>query len=447
MRFPSLLSPQRSPSSQPMNSATYNLHDDRLKVWFADRLSNDEYAAAKAAGFVYWHGSKCFTCVWRPKAQDFIEKHGIEIECIAEADDVAARVERYDKYAENAENRASNATERLETGAANTARRQRLAENVAAREFGNAAHWQARIAAAIRHAAHKENPDLILRRIKNLETDLRRHETAQKVDETCTDGPRVWVGGNGRGQGFYRERSEIPALIAYHKRWAEHIGHRIEYEQARLAATGHTLAKLASNEITLELGGAVKLNRRWTAHEGWYYITKLNPSSIEVWSPYEAFRSKWVKIPRDEIGEIASAADVESGQVSVVAKPEVAKPSSQPKGTQSARDGKTPEKWGALGASDGFMDRLEDCRWYLITKVNRTTVEYLSKQQTRKADGSLSWSYYIKKTDIRLISFLKTAEQVKTEHPDLLADWAKVEEIRERNEARKAAQQVEAATA
>src|SRR5574343_509859 len=119
-----------------MNKATYNMHDDRLKVWFAERLSPEEYAASKKAGFVYFYGQKCFSCVWRPSAEDFIAKHGIEIEVIAEADDVAARVGRFDKYAGNAENRASGAADRLESGAANTERRAGLAENVAAREFG-----------------------------------------------------------------------------------------------------------------------------------------------------------------------------------------------------------------------------------------------------------------------------------------------------------------------
>jgi hypothetical protein len=415
--------------------ATYNITDDRLKVWFAERLSPTEYADAKAAGFQWWPGSKCFSCVWKPQAEDFLARFGAEVEDIAEADDVAARVDRFARYAENAEETAEHAAARLENGDANTARRQRLAENVAAREFSTAAHWQRRISGAIRHAQHKENPGAIYRRIATLDTDLRRHERGQIVDETCTDGDRVWVGGNNRGQGSYIARGEVAEFVAWHKRWADHIAHRLEYERARLGATGSELAKLASNEVQIEKGGAIRLNRRRVCTEGWYLVTKVNPSSVEVYSPHEeAWRGPWRKIPRDEICEIGTPAQVTAGEIRVN-HPPTAKPSSQPKGTAKARDGKTPEKFGAFGSSGGFCDKIEDCRWYLIAKVNRTTVEYLSKQQIQRADRSLYWSYSILKTEISGLSFVKTPAEVKAQHPDLLADWAKVEEIRARKAA------------
>ena len=198
-----------------MNRATYNITDDRFKFWPAERLSPSDYAEAKACKFQWFPGQKCFSAIWRPQAEDFLARLGVEIEDVCEVDDVAARVERFDRYA--------------------------------------------------------------------------------------------------------------------------------------------------------------------------------------------------------------------------------AKPSSQPKGTQQARDGKTPELFGAFGAEGGFVDRLEHCTWYLITKVNRSTVEYLSKCQVQRADRSTYWQYYIKKTEIRGLSFVKSPAEVKTAHPGLLADWAAVEELNAKAEAKKVA--------
>lgn len=424
-----------------MNRAQYNIADDRFKFWPAEHLSPSDYAEAKECKFQWFPGQKCFSAIWRPQAEDFLARMGVEIEDVCEVDDVASRVERYSKYANKAEEIASYAAERLENGKANTERRQRLAENVAAREFGAAAHWQRRIAGAIAHAANKENPGVILRRIETLETDLRVHERMIQVNEIPGSPGQVFIGSmKGRGQGHWIDRDKLASHLAWEQRWIDHLTHRLEYERARLAATGHTLAQIASNEIVIEKGGALKLNHRRVRAEGWYLITRLNPSSIEVYAPHEEqWRGKWIKIPRDEISEYATPAQVESGEVKVDIPPE-SKPSNQPKGTGQARDGKTPEKFGAFGSCGGFVDKLDDpdLRWFLITKVNRTTVEYLSKQQFQKADKSTYWSYYIKKTDIRGLSFVKSPAEVKSSHPDLLADWAKVEEIKAKRAEREA---------
>ncbi len=427
--------------------AQYNIADDRFKFWPSVRLSPADYAEAKACKFQWFPGQKCFSAIWRPQAEDFLARLGVQIEDICEVDDVAARVERFSKYAGNAEESAQRAADRLADGSANTRRRAEGAERVAVREFGTAAHWQRRIAGAISAANYKENPGAIMRRIETLETEQRVHQRMQQVEDIPGSPGSVFVGNvKGRGQGHWLDRDKLAGHLAWEKRWTDHIEHRLEYERARLAATGHTLAKIASNEIVLEVGGAIKCNRRRVNAEGWYYITKLNPASVEIYAPHsEEWRGKWIKVPRDEIGEVATAAQVKAGEVQCD-EPPAAKPSSQPKGTQQARDGKTPEKFGAFGSSGGFVDRLTDpdLRWYLITKVNKTTVEYLAKQQFSRADKSTYWQYYIKKTDIRGLSFVKTPAEVKAAHPDLLADWARVEELRAQAEARKAAQPAEA---
>lgn len=407
------------------------MHDDRLKVWFAERLSPEEYAASKKAGFVYFYGQKCFSCVWRPRAQDFIEKHGIEIQVIAEADDVAARVDRFDKYAGNAEGKASNAAERLESGAANTERRARFASTISAREFSKAEYWQNRIAAAIAHADFKEDSGLIFRRIEGLETELRKHRNAQAVDDSEPASENVWMGGKGRGQGYWRKRSDVPAVIAYHQRWIDHLSHRLEYEQARLAATGGTLAKMASNELLIEVGGAVEATGFPLSVRGWYLVTKINPASIEVFIPEGMKRfcngCTWVKITRDQVLNVATPAQVESGET-VVEKPAHKKPTIQHKETQKTHQGQTPERLGAFPRSSFSAD---DGQWYLITKVNKISVDYITLEKVQSGTETRE-RILGGKCSIGSLRNLKTPAQVAEDHPELLAAWDRVQAIRKR---------------
>jgi hypothetical protein len=380
--------------------ATYNMHDDRLKVWFDERLSKEDYNKAKQIGFVWFYGQKCFSCVWRPGAEDFIASHGIDIECIAEADDVAARAERFDRYANNAEDRAANAAERLETGRANTERRARLAEGVAAREFSKAEYWQGRIAAAIAHADFKEDPGLIYRRIDGLETDLRRHTKNQN------------------------------------QRWIDHIGHRIEYEQARLAATGHTLAKLASNEITLGVGGALELNRRRVNVPGWYQITKVNPKTIEVYTPKnDAWRGTYIQIPRDEIAGIASKAQVEAGECPGIETTTKSAPTLRGRKVETTRDGAKPEKLSSFKRFDGTL--------YIITKVNRISVDYVTRSTYLKGTEEKE-SFYCGKCSILSLIGLKSPAETKRDHPEALEWPARLAAMKERIEAKQAQQSAQA---
>lgn len=47
-----------------MNTANYNITDDRLKISFDERLPEDKYKEIKSLGFTYWHGSKLFVALW-----------------------------------------------------------------------------------------------------------------------------------------------------------------------------------------------------------------------------------------------------------------------------------------------------------------------------------------------------------------------------------------------
>ena len=84
-----------------MHTASYNLHDDRLKLFLdqGDRIPREEYLALKKLGLAWWRGSKCLSGIWTPEREDAILGYVEEIEFLV--DDVDARYtwEQRDTYA------------------------------------------------------------------------------------------------------------------------------------------------------------------------------------------------------------------------------------------------------------------------------------------------------------------------------------------------------------
>jgi hypothetical protein len=162
-------------------NATYNITNNRLKFYIERRLNEEEYKIAKAANFQWWPGQKCFSAVWTPQAEDFILSF-CSIDEDDTPDDLEARVNRFQKYAENDEKESEYAAQRANE--ATTTRRAEQAEHTAVKKLDEAVYWNRRIAGAIAHAQHKERRDVIARRIKGLEADKRKHEKEKKNHET-----------------------------------------------------------------------------------------------------------------------------------------------------------------------------------------------------------------------------------------------------------------------
>jgi hypothetical protein len=429
-----------------MNRATYNITSNRLKVWFAERLPKDEYEAAKRIGFVYWFGSKCLTCAWRPAAEDFILARGIEIEEDDRPDDTEARVERFDGYATDAERNAASSESYLNTRA-NTERRRRNALNGAMSETERAAYWQGRIERSIRHAAFKERPDVIARRIAELETDLRRHVASftphtNKAGEVMRYGSQVIVGPKGGRGGHAVEESSLPARKAAAQRWVDHIENRLIYERAALAAAGGIQADFAApGGVAIEVGGAVKAPR-W-CRDGWLEVLKVNKKTVSIYDPFCDW-CHYRNLNFTEITETATKLRVDSGDIHFPTRAPQAAKEKATKATTN-RQGDPLEKFGAFGSSGSFHDdRAKPVeRWHLITRVNAKTVEYLSKhvEQVQSGDGKVTprTRYFLKKTEIYGMGRAISAAMVAAEHPELLADWEAVQAIQKRNAERKAA--------
>ncbi len=301
--------------------ATYNITDDRLRFYpGAERLSPENYTKVKEIGFSWWPGQKLFTCTWRPTAEDFItEVMGLEIEEEDEADNLAARVERFGKYADSAAAAVQSVEHRDQAGRLNTERRRRLALGVMERETERAEHWNRRVSAAISHAAYRDKPAVILGRIKKLEAEKRRHEKNQ----TESEGRRAtWESVNTPEAvrrlltGDLVEAWDVlkPKYVAKHTRhvlywgrWIAHNAARLEYERAYLLAVGGgELIERAEGKIKIEKGGAIRADGYPLTAGVCYWVTRVNPNTIEVYNPRDGFM-KFPKVERSRILEQLTA--------------------------------------------------------------------------------------------------------------------------------------------
>jgi hypothetical protein len=328
--------------------ATYNITDDRLRAWFDERLSSDDYQRMRQAGFTFWHGSKCFAAKWSPQAEDLLLELGHTIEADDTPDDVEARVERFAGYAERAQASAESSEQYL-AERANTERRRKNALNSIERNVEAAKHWRERIASAIRHAARKERPDVIARRIEGLEKDERKfkRELERKnwhIPRSCYN-EEAWrkysdrkseleaqlnadrKAGNPWSDArkaeavaelrplkeaiFYQDKLEAAwkSHCDWAQRWLDHIQRRLQYERGLLEAAGGIVGGVGASPIDREkfqVGGAIKGGFRG---EGWRIITKVNKRTVEVYTPGCSWRSHW-KVDRTEISAVATADEV-----------------------------------------------------------------------------------------------------------------------------------------
>ena len=332
--------------------ATFNITSNRFKFYPGEeRLSEEQNQLRKRYNFNWYPGQKCFSAIWTPQAEDWILSFGIEIEEDDTFDDVEGRVKRYQKYAENDERDAEHAQERLVN--ANTTRQAKQAEGTARAKLEEAEYWQGRIAGAIRHAAYKDRPDVIGRRIKGLEKDQRKQtknkeqgkkwmKLWQGIPENISrkDGEptsifeaakylanydplhhsRCWPASQYPKSTYEGERSIWSVLddqvitgeeaqeiaiqahtksIAHADRWLTHLARRLEYEKAYLTAV--------AGEEKAEAVLAPKPKRVAVAPDDGLKkgdivtIKEYNPNNTPVTGPILSMGAKniTVKIPED----------------------------------------------------------------------------------------------------------------------------------------------------
>lgn len=296
--------------------ATYSPEDDKIRLYLAYRLSAEEYAPVKAAGYHSAPKQGFVFAFWSPKAEDIaLELCGeIEDEDKTLVERAEERAERFEDYSDARRQDAEQAHKAVSAIADNIPLGQPIlvghhSEKHARREaekiengmrkavnmWKTSQYWKDRAAGALAHAKYKERPDVRARRIKTLEAELRKciasytplttkerpepmycmqqdwHKTGaaatREEREAIEPELHVWVGPPGRG-GHWAPVASLPGIKAAYARTEEHLMHRLEYEHAMLAEK--IGADSFASKFDLQIGGKV------LSHGAWVTILKLN---------------------------------------------------------------------------------------------------------------------------------------------------------------------------
>jgi hypothetical protein len=388
--------------------ASYNITNDKLKAYFPERLKEADYKAARSAGFVFWHGSKCFVAKWSTQAEDFLRNMGIEeIEEDDSADDVEARVDRFQGYAESATS-AADSSERYLEERANTKRRRENALNSISRNLSVATHWQSRIDGAIRHAARKERVDVIGRRILGLEADLRKMQ--RTLDESQ----------NKRGAWIDCPENDFAGAKAL----ANYDG-----GISRCFPLAD-FPRLRADASTYE--GQMSI---WSALDGGIIDSvRARAIAITAHEKCAAWAQRWVSHIENRIAYERACYDAAGGTESELHPPR--KKAVQPKGKAVAKDGSAIEVGGAIEVRNYLGS---GSYWELVTKVNRNTVEVVYLERLHSSETRRPRMIIGKKESFLIVS-AKSAETVKADGGEVLELWERYSAAAEKaKEAKKAA--------
>ena len=194
--------------------ATYSPDDNKIRLYASARLDSETYARVKAAGFKWAPKQELFVApMWTPEREDLaIELAGeIEDEDTSLVERAEERAERFEDYSDNRKEDAERAHKAVSAIADNIplgqpilvghhsekhARRDAKKIENGMRKAVNAwkqsQYWKDRAAGALSHAKYKELPAVRARRIKTLESELRRCIAAY-TPETTKDRPKPMV--------------------------------------------------------------------------------------------------------------------------------------------------------------------------------------------------------------------------------------------------------------
>lgn len=286
-----------------IGDATYSPDDNKLRIYPFARLSAEDYARVRAAGFIWAPKQEIFVApMWTPERADLAlelcGEIGDEDKTLAER--AEERAERFEDYSEkrnadaeraragvaaiadnipfgqpilvghHSERRARKDAQRIEDGMRRTVKM-----------WETSAYWTQRAAGAIRHARYKERPDVRARRIKTIEADLRK---VQRSLQKNRDEHALWTSVRSydqayfiAGRGYYRcidresaegywtaydvmqpdgerfracpalpwedVRARVLASLDNYppraQRWIDHYNNRLAYERAMLADSGY----------------------------------------------------------------------------------------------------------------------------------------------------------------------------------------------------------------
>lgn len=196
------------------HKATYSPDDNKLRLYPAFRLPEEDYNKLKNAGFKWAPKQGLFVApMWTPGREDLlIEMAGeIQDEDKSLVERQEERAERFEEYAEKREADAKQAHEVVNSitknipfgqpiliGHHSEKRARKDAERIengmrkAVKMWNTSKYWQYRAEGALAHAKYKELPRVRANRIKKIEADKRRierdlkkHAVLLKIWEKC----------------------------------------------------------------------------------------------------------------------------------------------------------------------------------------------------------------------------------------------------------------------
>lgn len=310
-------------------SATFSIRDNKIRLYPGEaRLPQDLYDRIKEAGFTWAPGQKIFIGqMWTPERFDLaVELAGeVEDEDISLVERAEARAERFNEHSANRAADAERAHAYVDSitngiplgqpilvGHHSQAHAERDAKRIergierAVNMWETSQYWQRRAKAALQHADFKERDDVRHRRIKGLESDLRKHK--KDVDQSAAlltmwtrpdveldmrralgitnrehisqcfttaeyprkEGARIYEGPISLYSALADEiitpeqARDIAVRVhtrrsTWHNRWVAHIENRIIFEKAMLGESGG----LAADNFDLQPGGRVLVHGEW----------------------------------------------------------------------------------------------------------------------------------------------------------------------------------------
>lgn len=182
--------------------ATYSPEDNKLRLYPSERLSPEDYAKFKNAGFKWAPKQGLFVApMWTPARFDLLESFAGEVgdEDTSLVERQEERAERFEVYSEKRQADALQAREQVKAlsdgiplgqpiliGHHSQRRAERDAQKIergmqkAVSMWETSKYWQSRAAGALAHAKYKELPGVRARRIKKLGAEMRKWERAKK---------------------------------------------------------------------------------------------------------------------------------------------------------------------------------------------------------------------------------------------------------------------------
>lgn len=305
---------------RPIGTATYSPDDNKLRLYPFARLDDATYERVSKAGFVWAPRQKLFVApAWSPDREDLaIELCGeIGDEDTSLVDRAEERAERFEVYSDKRlgdAHAARDAVSRLadniplgqpilvghhsEKRARKDAERIRSGMHKAVKMWETSTYWQRRAKGALAHAKYKELPAVRARRIKGLESDLRKFKKNTEeanafiaawrregltLDQAKAIASHDRIGGCKGGWSLWAELDDGKATVAeaaahaiaahergnaVRARWIAHTENRLAYEHAMLEESGG----LAADRYDIQPGGRVQLGGY---QAGWYVVQRV----------------------------------------------------------------------------------------------------------------------------------------------------------------------------